>query len=325
MSVLVASLSPESYRWYKVVDGGEDELLEGEVFDTLTFDPVASDDVGSYYCIVENSAGEAPPSETAEVILKVMSAHWTLDHADYVDGQYLDLADGHNATTNVPGVTFIEGMDGTPNGAIIVDPNSWANAGTWAPSAQTGQFSISFWMKWDGITGGHHRPIAKRDVDWSTTAWHILINPNSANIEFESYNYGGGPMGVVSTDSEKWQFVCATFDGATAAMYVDGEQTAIASVGLTDAPDSPLILGAGKSDGTLAFNGALDDIRIYNYTRSPEEVAEAWFVVTGQEACVYRPDQMYDHNGDCLVNLEDFASFAAHWLECGFHPISGCP
>ena len=33
----------------------------------------------------------------------------------------------------------------------------------------------------------------------------------------------------------------------------------------------------------------------------------------------------FDSNGDCIINIIDFAAFAATWLECGLFPKSACP
>ena len=323
-TIVAATLSPEHYAWYRVVDGGDDVPVGGDSA-TLVIDPVQPEDAGFYYCIVTNDAGAAPASAVAELLLKRMSAHWTLDATDFVAGQYVDTAGGHNATIAGAAVNFVEGMDGTPNGAVVIDPNSWANAGTWNPAAQTGQFSVSMWLQWDGITGGHHRPIAKRGVDWASNMWDIQINQNTANIEFRSYD-SGGPIGALAADNPaKWQHVCAVFNGVSAAMYIDGKLTQSRALNLTPAPDSPIILGAGASDGNLAFNGVLDDIRIYNYALSAEDVADIWYDVTGEPICVHPPDAAFDQDGDCLVTLADFAAFAGHWLECGFYPLTECP
>ncbi|MBE0536480.1 MAG: immunoglobulin domain-containing protein [Phycisphaerae bacterium] len=324
ITIVVATLSPEHYQWFKVVDGGDDLAVNGDS-PVLVIDPVSAADVGFYYCVVTNEAGSAPASDAAELILKSLSAQWTLDEADFVAGQYLDAAGGHHATIAGSAVTFVEGMDGTPNGAVVIDPNSWANAGTWNPSAKTNQFSVSMWMRWQGITGGHHRPITKRGIDWSTSMWGLQINPDTANIEFRS-NATGGPVGALAaTDFGRWQHVCATFDGVLGAMYIDGKLIQSRSLNLTTAPDSPIILGAGAADGTLAFNGVLDDIRIYNYALSAEEAADLWYEVTEQPVCVNPPDAAFDRNGDCVVNLADFAIFAGHWLECGLYPMHECP
>lgn len=324
ISIAVATLSPEHYQWYKLVDGGDDLAVGGDS-PVLVIDPVSESDAGYYYCIVTNEAGAAGPSDAAELILKRMSAHWTLDAGDFAGGQYIDSAGGHHATTAGAAVTFVEGMDGTPNGAVVIDPNSWANAGVWNPAAQTNQFSVSMWMRWEGITGGHHRPIAQRGVDWSTAAWGLQINQNTPNIEFRSYSAGGPQGALTATDFGRWQHVCATFDGVIGAMYIDGRLVQSRSVNLTPAADSPLIIGAGASDGNLRFNGVLDDIRIYNYALSAEEAADIWYEVTEEPVCLNPPDRAYDRNGDCVVDLADFAVFALHWLECGWYPEYECP
>ena len=45
-------------------------------------------------------------------------------------------------------------------------------------------------------------------------------------------------------------------------------------------------------------------------------------IETGETVCVEsnRPDPTFDHNGDCVIDLQDFALFVGNWLDCGLLP-----
>lgn len=80
-------------------------------------------------------------------------------------------------------------------------------------------------------------------------------------------------------DNDEWHLVTATFDGAMGKIYIDGNEEASESVtpNLTHATN--VILGHnpyGEADGDAYFEGALDDVRIYDRALSEEEVAELY-------------------------------------------------
>ena len=66
-SVSATGTPPFSYQWYKV--GTPDTAVPGGTSDTLTIDPVAASDAGSYYCVVSNacSTGVSSASATLDV------------------------------------------------------------------------------------------------------------------------------------------------------------------------------------------------------------------------------------------------------------------
>ncbi len=48
-------------------------------------------------------------------------------------------------------------------------------------------------------------------------------------------------------------------------------------------------------------------------------------ILSGPEIAECARPPLGDANGDCVVNLEDFAEFSRFWLSCGLEPISACP
>ena len=66
------------------------------------------------------------------------------------------------------------------------------------------------------------------------------------------------------------------------------------------------------------FNGALDDIQLWNYALTQEEVIDQYHAVTGLGVCTNKPT--YDFDDDCQVTLSDFAIMAENWLNGGLYP-----
>lgn len=93
-----------------------------------------------------------------------------------------------------------------------------------------------------------------------------------------------------------------------------------------------MLIGAVNSRGTVGtlFTGLIDEIEVYNYALTVDDVAIAYEGYTGEDTCVYPPaldftgpddsneDGVFD--ADCVVDIYDFAYFASSWLECGLIP-----
>ncbi len=325
ISIAVESASAAHYAWYKG-DVGVTTTPVGTDSAALAIAGASAANEGLYWCRISNVAGSVD-SAAANLYLKRLLAHWTLDAADFAGGKYVDVA-GDNDATVTGDPNFIAGADGTPRGAVAIGATSgFATGPTLDPTAQADAMTISMWLNWKGINSQHQRPLAKRDADWTTAKWHVLVNVNTANLEFESYADGSGPMLALTADNA-WEHVCIVYDSNTATLYVNGvdefnmTRVATASVVPTPAAEASVIsIGAGDSAGGYWFNGAMDDVRIYNYPMELEEVVRLWSDVTKKNACLN--PLAADLNGDCRIDFADLSLMASEWLGCGLYP--DCP
>jgi hypothetical protein len=144
--------------------------------------------------------------------------------------------------------------------------------GTFDPSAATGQLTVALWAKWDGPTDQWQGLIGKRDSwDVENMLWDIEISRDNDTIAFrriDSYPGSGGrklPIGV-------WTHIAATFDGTTAKFYINGEETGSGNFSFAYDKEATLHFGSGDPNGGNAFNGALDDVRIYDIALSASEI-----------------------------------------------------
>lgn len=121
----------------------------------------------------------------------------------------------------------------------------------------------------------------------------------------------------------QWTHVAVTFDGTNAFLYVNGFLAGGPSgFAFSSGTGAHIYLGAAQAPGYDLFNGALDDVRIYNYALDPVSAVELYADVTGRPGCPY--SLTYDLSGDCEVNLTDFAMIASTWMECGLIPETAC-
>ncbi|MEJ5259233.1 MAG: LamG-like jellyroll fold domain-containing protein [Anaerohalosphaeraceae bacterium] len=262
----------------------------------LTLHSVAVSDAGLYYCRVGNESGFFQNTQTARLTVEGLLAHWTLDASDYVGGVYVDAVSGRPASAfGVP--VFAEGADGQPQGAVEIGADSgWAVTEPLDLTGGTGAMTLSLWAK--RPSGG----ASGLDVQMET--W-----PEGTLLSVE----GGLPL------ENRWRHICVVYTGTSARVYVDGVFRTEGAYGLPMDTTAQLTLGVGIEGGEV-FEGHLDDVRIYNYALSIEEVAQVYYAMTGLGVCLLSHTGEYDLTGpagvpDCVVDLYDLAAFASFWLD----------
>ncbi len=349
-----------TYKWYLDPDpatsGDEVALSDGADYsgvltaDLTVLSPAtgypSTGDEGFYVCEVSNGGGTTLSSPGRLAIARRVN-HYMLD------GDLVDSASGYDATLfgggTVPtwpagkvGTAAIE-LDGT-NAALIDMTSPY-------PYPSTGeQFTITAWVYADNTNTWS---TILKHWNGSTTGglFHFGIGQED-NLDLQIEQADG--TGVRVSDyydfpTGEWQFVAAVADGSQIRMYRIG--TEITSrhfeAGLPD--QGAAYVGVADYDGTLNisstqwaaigckpaeddglgtppapnggfWNGKLDDIQVYNYGMTAQEVA----AVYGSRVCLYSKDPMpawldLDIDNDCEVNLGDFAALAAEWLNGGIY------
>jgi hypothetical protein len=210
---------------------------------------------------------------------------------------------GQGGSIYVPGpVGYGTGMQFDGTGSQYVD------LGTWIPSAGTGQLSISLWAKWDGLSGLWQGLIGKRDT-WvaDDMMWQIEAHIDDGHIAAGMFPDGQRVAGFQPVPGE-WAHIGFTFDGTTGTLYGNGLPAASNDFSLGPDTEAAVVFGACQAAGGNPYNGALDEVRLYNRALSAEEVA--W--LAGKTEPFTEP---FDMNEDDTVDFKDFAVLADQWLE----------
>jgi hypothetical protein len=169
---------------------------------------------------------------------------------------------------------FVTGPAGHGKGLLFDGTGGGQNVecGTFNPSVATGKLTVALWAKWDGPSGEWQGLIGKRD-GWALDdmMWHIEVNRDSNTIGFASYgvypNSGGATL-----PQGQWTHVAVTYDGTTARFYLNGSETGNGGFTFSNKTDSAVHFGSDDLNGGNPFNGALDEIRIYDYPLTAAEV-----------------------------------------------------
>jgi len=121
-------------------------------------------------------------------------------------------------------------------------------------------------------------------------------------------------------DRGEWVHLAGTFDGNSVKCYVNGQRE-----GTNNDANALVILSqdindlaiGDRSDATdRSFIGTIDDVRVYNYALSEEEIRHIATDTTGifsvqSIANLYNKEKL----GERAVNLRDYAELAKSWLE----------
>lgn len=327
IAIDVNSISQAHYAWYRGSVGDTSQPV-GTDSSTLTIENAQVAHEDTYWCRVTNSAGTTD-STAAALVIKRLMAHWTMDEADYVGGQYRDVS-GNNHHADVVGTpAFVADLKGNASSSAQSSlTGGYATAGTWDPSAVSESLGVTAWIR--PIVPGSSAGIVSKRESWASgegLKWTISYHTDDT-IRFVTYA-GGSLYSDRTVPMNEWTHVACTYDivADQAKVYLNGEDAGTdTSFGL-DSNDVATIriahYDAAVSDSDI-FIGDLDDIRIYNYGLSSEEVAALYYDVTGIPPCKTRIDLRFDLNDDCRVDFFDYAVFISHWLECGLYPDDAC-
>ncbi len=257
-----------------------------------------ADDEGAYYCILSDESVFPVVSTAARLQVNALLTYWPLGQAEVADNRYLDRQGGHHADiTGLP--AFVLGAHGQDAAASEITPEAgWASSSPLRPIGFTGEFSIAFWYRWNGLQ------------DMTSAAGDLMV---------ESIWNGTSRLDHAAQPGH-WQFFCVTFDGTTGRTYLDGRIKTTESWHKVD--PGRITVDLGHASGAHTFNGALDDVRIFNYALSDAQVVSLF---TEDVLCILSYAQTFDLTGpngspDCRVDLYDLRILLDNWMSCGIYP-----
>ena len=85
-----------------------------------------------------------------------------------------------------------------------------------------------------------------------------------------------GPVyGNTDVNDGHWHHVAGVYDQQNIYLYVDGKLDAsVAASGTIRVNEEPVYIGENSEVSNRFWNGLIDDVRIYNYALSAEEISE---------------------------------------------------
>jgi hypothetical protein len=234
---------------------------------------------------------------------------------------------GHDGTLGA-GVTWVTpGLAGSSAIDVNGGPGARVSIGAWDPVGPGGM-TLSIWTRWLGSNGRSQGLICKRDGWGSSDVLRFMfeIFPNAA-LRLGQYgdNNAYSPADTMTPYIGKWAHIAVTFDGTTARFYLNGREIASGPFTLGTMTGATMTIGNTQSsiawaDSPEAYNGDLDEARIYDRALSPAEVAYLADITPADgklHVPVQSPAELYDTEPQGLqrINFMDFATLMVHWLE----------
>jgi hypothetical protein len=166
--------------------------------------------------------------------------------------------------------------EGVAGGALAFDGDGdYVDAGKDPAFDVTGQITVAAWIKVDAFDKQWQAIVAKGD-----SAWRLQRNGGKSTLEFACSGLvvpgtmWGDVHGSVDVNDGQWHHAAGVYDGAKVCLYVDGTLDASKEAsGAIRSNDQPVCIGQNSEKPKRWWNGLIDDVRIYSYGLTADEVA----------------------------------------------------
>ncbi|MCF7906993.1 DUF2341 domain-containing protein [Patescibacteria group bacterium] len=160
-----------------------------------------------------------------------------------------------------------------------------------------GDYTLEAWIKPDDVSEYRHGIMGKL----SSNGWGL-------NLEYDKANFGSHTCsnfeGTTSLEVGAWYHIVGIYkESGSEEIYVNGQldSTGSLSDGNCNNDTSDVVIGWYRTSTTEGFDGKIDQVRIYNYARTPAQVA--WDYNKGKPIAHYRMDKgegttIYDSSGN---------------------------
>jgi len=196
-------------------------------------------------------------------------AHYALEN------DATDSSGNEHHGTLVGDPTFVNGPAGFGMGLEFDGTGGqYVDLGTFNPSVMTGRLSVSLWVKWNGLSDQWQGLIGKRIGPWQADQmmWQIEADRDTGDLKFQRAGNDVNTGQMLPAD--QWAHIAVTFDGTTARIYLDGVMIQEGSFSFGSDPTAPIQFGASTGGGGNPFNGALDEVRLYDVALSQQEIRD---------------------------------------------------
>lgn len=237
-------------------------------------------------------------------------------------GIYSDASINNVNVSNI-GASFTQDRFGTNNKSALFDGNSsYLILNQNSSLINTSNFTISSWARMDGDGGGNNGQNAifeQRDDDATPSSKSaILLLSRFANNQsyFGVRSSTGGATVIISADNapadNTWHHYCATKCDNSINLYIDAILVGTAPYNQTgDFTTSIDHVSIGSHHNTNnqtygAFNGAIDEFRIYNKCLTSNEVSDIYLenFLSYKELENFEKMEVYPNPSNGIFNIK---------------------
>jgi len=138
--------------------------------------------------------------------------------------------------------------------------------------------SICAWIKPRVFNKKHQALVSNGDRGWCLNRSAYANGMQIFGFGIASSENPGGLWGHLPTKTEmadgQWHHLVGVYDGTHLIVYVDGKLNAkTEATGRIRSNDWPVFIGENSEETNREWNGLIDDVRIYSYALSAEEIS----------------------------------------------------
>ncbi len=215
--------------------------------------------VGLVFCMVATSGYSG--------INDGLVAHYPLD------GNANDVSGNQNHGTAY-GVSFVGGAQGG-QAANFDGVNDYVRVPRSASlDIASNRLTLAAWVRWSGDTDG-----ANYILDKHSNQYNLALNGGGSTSGKPRFIVGQSGIldSPVALTPMTWHFVAATYNGNVATIHIDGQEVASSNFQKTISPSGDLFIGCHQNcSDRYSFNGAIDEVRIYDRALSQSEIEELY-------------------------------------------------
>ena len=159
----------------------------------------------------------------------------------------------------------------------------------------TNTITMAVWIKSKG--GGTYGPriVSKGPPCYEINVSNTGTSP-SANFDLQTLTTISTTISLAQTN---WIYLVGTYDGQSMKYYTNGGLAAQASItGAIGTNSEPLGIGENLDDHSDCFNGAIDDVRIYNVALTSNQVSQLYAYETTPIVFTNSPVSVTNNLGD---------------------------
>lgn len=245
----------------------------------------ALDTIGeNYYCVeafdeFDNRKEECIGVYRYEEVEDDLLSYWPLEVADF----NLDSI-GYSPYGDISSSEYIVDIEGFSNRGRRFDAGGYITVDDYnrhfSFSDSNSQFLAEAYVKDTDFTGGWQRVLGKMNDDLTENSWLMGIDEGGGlYCAFWTSNDLGSQRSLATRDDEiyltpdEWNHIACSWDATTRELKGYINHSLVKTVQFEEGAEvvessSPLVIG-GQTNGAQAFNGEIDEVKIYNVPNFP--------------------------------------------------------
>ena len=235
---------------------------------------IADDPYGSGFCgLPEVWESVVDANGTTESNETVNLANGLVAHYEF-EGDANDSSGNGNNGTEYGGVSYVDGVIGQAGSFDGVD--DWIKViNSSSINTSTTSLSLSTWVNWNGTTTS-----MSYIIDKFSNKFNFALNGNdmsSGKPRFVVMNTEGINDAFNAINTHSWYYLTGTYSNNISKLYINGILINTESMSRIIESSGDITIGCYENcTEDYAFNGLIDDLRIYNRALNEAEIKELY-------------------------------------------------